>query len=248
MPTESAKRASSRTSRFGQVVGGVDLARVADADRHAEVAQPRAGAARRVAAQRLDREHGLPAALDLAPGQAVRVGAVAAREVDEVHVGQLAACRARRPRCRRSCSGAPGSGRRGSPARRACAGRARTARPPCRRSRSPTPRPTSRRRSAGPARTPSRKAALSTPARWNMTDAACICSTGVLTVGAPARCATSASPVASITRRARIASRPALDSTTTPTIASPSMTGRRRTAGGASGGRRPPRRAGRPRA
>jgi hypothetical protein len=42
-----------------------------------------------------------------------------------------------------------------------------------------------------------------------MTDAACISSTGVLTVGAPARWATSASPVASITHRARIASRPA---------------------------------------
>ena len=65
----------------------------------------------------------------------------------------------------------------------------------------------------GSARTPSRNASLSTPARWNMTDAACISSTGVLTVGAPARCATSASPVASITRSARIASRPAFDST-----------------------------------
>jgi len=66
---------------------------------------------------------------------------------------------------------------------------------------------------------------LSTPATWNITDAACISSTGVVTVGAPARCATSASPVASITRRARIASRPAFDSTTTPAIRSPSITG-----------------------
>ena len=44
-------------------------------------------------------------------------------------------------------------------------------------------------------------------------------------VGAPARWATSASPVASITRRARMASRPAFDSVTMPTIASPSSTG-----------------------
>ena len=39
---------------------------------------------------------------------------------------------------------------------------------------------------------------------------------GVWCVGAPARSATSASPVASITRRARIASRPAFDSVTMP--------------------------------
>jgi len=77
----------------------------------------------------------------------------------------------------------------------------------------------------GSSATPARNAALSTPARWNITDAACIASTGVATVGAPARWATSASPVASITRRARIASRPALDSTITPAIASPSITG-----------------------
>ena len=41
---------------------------------------------------------------------------------------------------------------------------------------------------------------------------------GVLWTGAPARVATSASPVASMTRRARIASRPALDSVTMPMI------------------------------
>ena len=41
---------------------------------------------------------------------------------------------------------------------------------------------------------------MSTPARWNITDAACISSTGVLIVGAPALWATSASPVASMTR------------------------------------------------
>ena len=43
---------------------------------------------------------------------------------------------------------------------------------------------------------------LSTPARWNITDAAIISSFGVWNVGAPARCATSASPVASMTRAA----------------------------------------------
>jgi len=41
-----------------------------------------------------------------------------------------------------------------------------------------------------------------------MTEAACISSTGVVRVGAPARWATSASPVQSVTRSARIASRP----------------------------------------
>ena len=43
--------------------------------------------------------------------------------------------------------------------------------------------------------------------------------------GAPQRTATSASPVASITTFARIASRPALDSTMIPEMRSPSMTG-----------------------
>ena len=75
---------------LGHVVNGVDLARVADADGHAKVAQPHPGAARRVAAQRLDRQHGLLAPFNLEVGQAVGVGAVAAGQVHQVHVGQLA--------------------------------------------------------------------------------------------------------------------------------------------------------------
>ena len=73
----------------------------------------------------------------------------------------------------------------------------------------------------GSSRTPARNAALSTPARWNMTDAASMSSRGVACVGAPARKAMSASPVASITRLPRTASRPALDSVTTPRTSSP---------------------------
>ena len=56
------------------------------------------------------------------------------------------------------------------------------------------------------------KARLSTPAQWNITDGRHhLLAVGVLCVGAPARWAMSASPVASITRLARIASRPAFD-------------------------------------
>ena len=75
---------------LGHVVDRVDLARVADADGHAKVAQPHPGAAGRVAAQRLNGQHGLLAPFDLEVGQAVGVGAVAAGQVHQVHVGQLA--------------------------------------------------------------------------------------------------------------------------------------------------------------
>jgi hypothetical protein len=57
---------------------------------------------------------------------------------------------------------------------------------------------------------------LLTPDMENMTDTAIIFSFGVLCVGAPARKAMSASPVASMTRLARMASRPALLSVMTP--------------------------------
>ena len=67
------------------------------------------------------------------------------------------------------------------------------------------------------------KRRLLTPVIENITDAAIICSRGVFRVGAPARMATSASPVASMTRLARIASRPDLLSVITPRI-TPSLT------------------------
>src|SRR5450759_45315 len=60
---------------------------------------------------------------------------------------------------------------------------------------------------------------LLTPDIENITDAAIIFSRGVLWYGAPARAAMSASPVASMTRLARIASRPALLSVITPQMA-----------------------------
>ena len=66
---------------------------------------------------------------------------------------------------------------------------------------------------------------LFTPHIENMTETDIISSTGCICVGAPARWAMSASPVASITRLARIASRPALLSTITPRIILPSMMG-----------------------
>ncbi len=75
---------------LGEVVDRVDLAGVADADGHPEVAQAGGLTARCVAAQRVDRQHGLPTTLDLEAGETVGVGAVAAVEMDQVHVGQLA--------------------------------------------------------------------------------------------------------------------------------------------------------------
>src|ERR1035438_3340954 len=69
------------------------------------------------------------------------------------------------------------------------------------------------------------KRRLSTPLMENMTEAAIISFLGDLCTGAPARVAMSASPVASITRPARIASRPALLSVMTPRIAPFSMIG-----------------------
>ncbi len=64
-----------------------------------------------------------------------------------------------------------------------------------------------------------------TPVIENMTDAASISSRGVLRNGAPARAATSASPVASTTRLARTASRPDLLSVMTPRTAPSSTIG-----------------------
>ena len=66
--------------------------------------------------------------------------------------------------------------------------------------------------------TASMKRRLFTPVIENITDADIISSRGVLWTGAPARATTSASPVASTTRRARFASRPALLSVITPAI------------------------------
>ena len=65
------------------------------------------------------------------------------------------------------------------------------------------------------------KRCLFTPLIENMTDTDIISSRGVLRVGAPARRDVRVTPVASTTRAARIASRPALLSTTTPRITLP---------------------------
>jgi hypothetical protein len=75
--------------RFGEVVNGIDLPGVADANGHAEIAQPHARAAGHEPAQRLDREHRLLAALDLALAETVRIGPVHAGEMDEIHIGEL---------------------------------------------------------------------------------------------------------------------------------------------------------------
>ena len=166
----------------------------------------------RVAAQRLDRVHGLAAALDLADGEVVGVGAVDAGEVHEVHVRELARVVHRAPGAGDGGEVGRDAARRRSPARTACAGRARTSSsslPVVSMSHSPLP-PQSRvgLRVGGARRRGTRR--LSTPARWNITEAAISCSRGVRWVGAPARWATSASPVASMTRRAedRLAARP----------------------------------------
>ena len=58
-----------------------------------------------------------------------------------------------------------------------------------------------------------------------MTEQESISSFGVIRYGAPARTATSASPLASTTRFARIASRPALLSVMTPRTTPPSRIG-----------------------
>ncbi len=69
------------------------------------------------------------------------------------------------------------------------------------------------------------KRCLLTPVIENMTDTDIISSRGVLRTFAPARVATSASPVPSITRLARIASRPALLSVMMPRISPASTIG-----------------------
>ena len=74
----------------GQVVERVDLAGVADAQRHAEVAQLGVLAAGHEAAQRLDRIDRLAPAAHLADGQVVGIGAVDLRHVHQVQVGQVA--------------------------------------------------------------------------------------------------------------------------------------------------------------
>ena len=76
---------------FGQVVDGVDLAGVADANGHAEIAQTGVFTAGREALERFDGEHGLRAAFDLLLRHAVGVGAITTGQVHQVHVGQLAA-------------------------------------------------------------------------------------------------------------------------------------------------------------
>ena len=69
------------------------------------------------------------------------------------------------------------------------------------------------------------KRRLLTPLMENITDTAIISCLGDLRTGAPARVAMSASPVASITRLAKITSRPALLSVKTPRMVPFSMTG-----------------------
>ena len=82
----------------GQVVERLDLARVADADRHPEVAQLRVLAPGHELPQRVDRVHRLLAALDLAARQVVGAGAVDPGQVDQVEVGEVALVGDRSPR------------------------------------------------------------------------------------------------------------------------------------------------------
>ena len=83
-----------------EVVDCVDLARVAHAERHAEIAQLRVLAAWHEVTQRLDRVHGLAPAFDLAARQIVGIGAVAAGEVHEIEVRQIALVADGAPRTR----------------------------------------------------------------------------------------------------------------------------------------------------
>ena len=61
---------------FGQIIDRIDLAGVAHADRHAEIAQLGRLASRHEALQGLDGVHGLGASGDLALRQSVRIGPV----------------------------------------------------------------------------------------------------------------------------------------------------------------------------
>ena len=83
--------------RAGEVVERVDLAGVANAQRHAEIAQLGVLAAGHEARQRLDRVDGLAPPSHLADGQVGRVGAVDFRHVHQVEIGQVALVRHRAP-------------------------------------------------------------------------------------------------------------------------------------------------------
>src|ERR1019366_3651032 len=84
----------------GQVVQSVDLARVANAERHAEIAQLRVLAARHELTQRLHRVDGLAAATHLTDGQVSRIGTVDFRYVHEVQIRQIPLVGHRAPRTR----------------------------------------------------------------------------------------------------------------------------------------------------
>ena len=75
--------------RAGEIVERVDLARVADTECHAEVAQLGVLAAGHEAAQRLQRVNRLASATHFADGQIIRVGAVDFRHMDEVQIRQI---------------------------------------------------------------------------------------------------------------------------------------------------------------
>ena len=182
-------------------------------------------AAGRVAAERLDRVECLAAALHLPPCEVVRVGAVDLREMDEVEVCELPGVVHRSPRAadRRQV------GRDDAVLDRPLERRAQERREEvvllARRLDVPLAfaRPVGvRRRVGGDAGEEcglvdagevehDRRCKHLLPRRRRRRRARAV--------------ATSASPVASMTRRARIASRPALDSVTIPVIASPSSSG-----------------------
>ncbi len=163
---------------FGHVVDGVDLAGVADADRHAEVAQPGPSNSRACSLRSASMACIAWRRPSISP-RVIESGSVpsTSREVHDVHVRQLAGVVDR----------TPGSGERGEVVgdhavadrlgERLVEERREHVVLLARRSRCPRPRcPPSRDRSAGRRATPSMKARLSTPARWNITDAAIICS------------------------------------------------------------------------
>ena len=103
MPIESVEPRLAPHVVPGEVAAPDDLARVARAESHAEVAQAGVLEPGREAPQGLDREERLTAALDLGARQVPYVGAVVAPQIDHVQVGRLAGVRRCGPRCRR-CS------------------------------------------------------------------------------------------------------------------------------------------------
>ena len=80
-----------------QVVERVDLARVADAERHAEIPELRVLAARHEPPQRLDRVDRLPPSLDLAAREVGRDRCRRSPAGDEIEVGEVALVADRAP-------------------------------------------------------------------------------------------------------------------------------------------------------